>query len=115
MCLRLRERRSNSPYNKSNIRWKCVAIINGCPVSAYRGKKYKKKNWNYAELGTYGHIPYYSESSHGFHVLLNKKDAETLSGELGAEPRKIEVVGFLKSGMFGSMKSETWMAFRFID
>lgn len=103
MCLHLRKK-SETPHNKSNIRWKAVFGTEMQFYGPYRNCPYKNSGWNKARLKRL------DATEAGFHVMVTRKGAED-----NGTPKKIEVRGFLRSGTFDGYQCETWREFRFVN
>lgn len=109
MCLELR-RESNKPYNKSKFRWKVIEKFRHenyhADYQVYQGSQYNPRGqWNEA-LGDPEAREFF-----GFHVFVTKKDARAERRFLKAFHTavvKVQVDGFLASGIFDGRRSETW-------
>ncbi len=111
MCLELRQN-STTPYNAHRIRWK-VAIRwrNGQLESPYKGRRYSRKG-EWMRARTTG-LP--TESA-GFHVFVSRNSAIEFEGAFRADTiLRVEVRGFLRSGMFSGQRCETWREMRILS
>ncbi len=136
MCLNLRKD-FKSPYNNDNIRWK-IALINPCQapdlplkqlVSYYRGYMYDLGKWikafNQQDIKEYNKE--LCEPAHafqdwrrmfGYHVFLTKIGARrrlSRPHHYQSVLMKVEVKGFVASGMFNKVKSETYRYMRVVE
>ena len=127
MCLTLRGR-SKEPYNHpgscSNIRYKIVERDrHGHLVGPFSGHRYKRTDWNVANIGNWKYASYTLENfmrkHYGYHVFVSYKDA--VLGLRRVHPNaliaKVEVdrFGFNRSGSWRNLRSETWERFRIIQ
>ena len=134
MCLILRSHSKEQFAPRTNIRYRVVRLSssllkykNGRDyhtkqfvskyVSPFRLKNLKQ-GWNTDTHPRTGKI---DATEFGFHVFVNKEDAEYTMNYLNAgylDPvmviKKVEVKGFLRSGTWDKMRSETWKQFRFL-
>lgn len=124
MCLTLVSSKDHkTPYNKKKIRWKYVfrsQTVKGKYTAPHAGITYLPKGeWMVAnddQRDTFYGDPRYDI---GFHVLLTRKAARQCAGSglyTSGNERviKVEVDGFIASGVFGAHKSETWKRMRIL-
>ncbi len=105
MSLTLRKVDNGVPYNDTNIRWKRVALM--LPSRKIRSF-YFNQLW---KLGV-NHVSH-TKWTHGlgvwnggFHVYVNKPDTQDDCEDTLLI--KVQVSGFIASGHFGTLESETW-------
>jgi hypothetical protein len=124
MCLTIISGKDHkTPYNNKKIRWKYVfrgLAKKGEYTAPHAGMEYAAKGiWMHATdafRDTFHGDPRYDI---GFHVLITRESARQCSGSglytCGNERVvKVEVDGFIASGMFGGHKTETWKRMRLI-
>jgi hypothetical protein len=116
MCLTLRSRHSDKPYNRSTIRWK-IANVGRCGglTSQYKSAPISRTKVNKAR--TKG-----LEAKHaGIHVYVTRAAAIVQCWCHDKAVLKVRVKGFLASGTFSRAtvdridKSETWREYRVLS